>query len=129
MIVFSSPYFERKKATNIISLQNEYYDGSIMDPPIRALYEDDMSWNDNDIFRIIYYNPWRKYYLIKDCFRVKDSYLYFVYIFQSRTRKNDDTEPREWRTMWDVTSPQHIFHSIYLLKTANALSVKNRLAN
>lgn len=127
VLAYCSPDFDQREATNAISL-NRDDEWSITDPPIRAVYPDDKTnENSNEIFRILYYYPRQKQYLIKDCFRVKNGYLHFVYIFQSRIKKYSQTNPREWCTMWDVTDPQHIFYTIELFRRANALSVRNRL--
>ncbi len=129
IIVYSSPTFNKEQATNVISLHSEY-EWNITNPPIRALYKDDIpSTNKYDIFRTFYYYPKQKRYLIKDCFEVENGFMHFVYIFQSLTDDNKNTNPREWRTMWDVTSPQHIFNTVQLFKSANALSIKNRISN
>ncbi len=129
IIAFSSPDFDINKATSIISLDSKS-EWNIEDPPMRTIYHESLfEFNGNDIFRTLYYYPKKKQYLIRDCFRTKDAYLNLVYIFQSRTKKYEKTKPREWCTMWDVTSPQNIFHTVKLFKTANALSVKNKLEN
>lgn len=129
-IAFSTPDFDREEATNIISLQSDY-EWTLVDPPMRALYSDDKLSKEDDysIFRTFYYYPNKKQYLIKDSFLSKNRYLHFVYIFQSETKRNRKTSPREWRAMWNITSPQNIFYTINLFKSANALSIKNRSAN
>ena len=129
-IAFSTPDFDSEEATNIISLQSDY-EWTLVDPPMRALYSDDKLSKEDEysIFRTFYYYPNKRQYLIKDSFLSENRYLHFVYIFQSETKKNRTTSPREWRTMWDITSPQNIFYTINLFKSANALSIKNRSAN
>lgn len=129
-IAFSTPDFDRGQATNIISLQSDY-EWTLLDPPMRALYSNnDFGKEDKySIYRTFYYYPNKKQYLIKDSFLSENRYLHFVYIFQSETKKNRTTNPREWRTMWDITSPQNIFYTINLFRSANALSIKNRSAN
>lgn len=126
VICYITDHYDPRRANRLVEFTNFGEDGQ----PIQYgefMLSQTAEVEHGSIYQQLYRSDKEKRYIIQDFIPWEGRFISFVYVLQSKTKKNQDLDPCVWIAMWDVTKPTNIMETARLLEECMNLSAKNAM--